>query len=155
MRKKIIFLALFCLIIILSYKTYQRLTHFSLNVESIIIDSINQIKIYKIREKIVVAEYCTFEQVIKVGVLDTVAISQYLLYNPYVGNDLFIYNCASCHSAPPNFEESIKGRVPKNKAQLMTSLCSPKHTLIDSISCKSLNDFELFLLSKYLNKNQE
>lgn len=152
MSKKILFITLICFgYAILSCKRYQSTKPDALTVENVMIDSIHQINLYKIRKKIAVAEYCTFEQVIKVGVLDTNAISQYLLYSPHVGNDLFIYNCASCHSAPPSFAESIKGKVPKNQAQLKASLCSPKHTFTEDNSCKSLNDFEVFLLVRYLN----
>lgn len=150
-----IYLSFFFPLLIGSCCNFHSQSSNNMEIEIISIDSIFQINLYKINNNVVIAEYCTFEQVIKVGVLDTTAVPKYLLYNPYVGNDLFIYNCASCHYAPPSFSESIKGSITIDKKQLKSVLCGPKHTLLDSVSCKSLNDFEIFLLSEYLNIKKE
>ena len=75
----------------------------------------------------------------------------YQKMSPYVANDLFLYNCASCHYMPRDFSRNIQGPVPFNSEQLRTTLCSTKHVLIDSHSCGSLNDFETFLIARYLN----
>lgn len=138
-------------ILFIYYNVFFQPKTSEIKIEDIRINSIYTLKLFKKDKKIVAIEYCTFEQVIKVGLIDTTAIMGYLKISPYAGSDLFIYNCASCHYAYPSFSESIKGEIPDNKAKLKNALCQNKHIQVDSVSCKSLNDFELFLITKYIN----
>jgi len=124
-----------------------------MTVETISIDSVYQIRLYQNKNKISVIEYCAYEQVIKAGIIDTNAIPEYLLYSPNAGSSLFIQNCASCHQMLPDFSESVQGKVPINKMQLKSAIYGPKHPLIDTISYHILNDFEILLLSNYLNRD--
>lgn len=124
----------------------------SINIENILIDSMHKVKLYKLYGHNVAVEYSTFDQVIKVGILDTAFQNEYFKYNPHVGLHLFIYHCASCHYAYPDFKESIKAdSVPSNSNSLKRILCSEDHKKIAKMTCEPLNDFELLVLVKYIN----
>lgn len=123
-----------------------------IKIEKIAIDSIYNVKLYKLYDHNVAVEYSTFDQVIKVGILDTAFQNEYFKYKPGVGLHLFIYHCASCHYAYPDFKESIKtDSVPSNSSSLKRILCSEDHKKIAKMACEPLNDFELLVLTKYIN----
>jgi len=124
----------------------------SVKIEKIAIDSIHDVKMYKLHNNNLAVEYSTFDQVIKVGILDTAFQNEYFKYKPHVGLHLFIYHCASCHYAYPDFKESIKAdSVPSNNSSLKRILCSEDHKKIAKMTCEPLNDFELLVLVKYIN----
>jgi hypothetical protein len=151
-----VLIPIFMLFILLS--CYQSIRHNKLperlKIETIFIDSIYKVKIYRSNDnKPAIVEYCFYDQVIKAGVQNENEISKYLISAPFSGFGLLFYNCDPCHFfSKPTID--FNSDVFKDTDRLKSFLCGPIHYKLDTLSCENVNKFEIMLILNYLNESR-
>jgi hypothetical protein len=153
MSKKLFVIRLLFLILLVKSCTTANKSdmNWKLDYETFTFDSVTQVRIIRRGSEIVYVEELKDGAITRVNAKDTLNLREYYMKSRKPGFQLFCYDCSACHSVLIEQWDSMNKSTYKDVNSLRGTLCSPKHLAQSRSLCNELNDFEIYLIMRYIN----